>query len=99
MKRRTILFHRRFPNKRIAVTSLRRFYLKHGLRRKRIRMEKVMPPAARAVFVESCRNLLEKMRLVTRQGRLMVFLDEIVFTKLSLQKKEWSQPNENLSVN
>ena len=52
MKRRILLFHRHFPNKRISVTSLRKFYLKNGLRRKRIRMEKVMPPATRRVFVE-----------------------------------------------
>ena len=84
MKRRTILFHRRFTNKRIAVTSLRKLYLKHGLRRKRVRMEKVMPPAARARFVDECRNLVERLRLMTYQGRMIVFLDEIVFTKLSI---------------
>ena len=39
------------------------------------------------------------MKLVFRQGRLMVFLDEICFTKLAIQKKEWSRHNENLSVN
>ena len=27
LKERTVLFHRRFPDKRIAVTSLRRLYL------------------------------------------------------------------------
>jgi hypothetical protein len=84
MKRRTILFHRRFPNKRIAITSLRRLYLTHGLRRKRVRMEKVMPPAARAIFVDKCRDLVERMRLMAHQGRMIVFLDEIVFTKLSI---------------
>ena len=66
MKRRTILFHRRFPNKRIALTSLRKFYLKHGLRRKRVRMEKVMPEATRLVFVDQCRNLVERMGLMAR---------------------------------
>jgi len=42
MKQRTVLFHRQFPNKRIAVTSLRRLYLHHGIRRKKVRLEKVM---------------------------------------------------------
>ena len=37
MKTRTIRFHRQFPDKRIAVTSLRRLYLKHGIRRKKVR--------------------------------------------------------------
>ena len=42
MKQRTVLFHRRFTDKRIAVTSLRRLYLRHGIRRKKVRLEKVM---------------------------------------------------------
>ena len=37
MKQRTVYFHRQFTNKRIAVTSLRRLYLKHGLRCKKVR--------------------------------------------------------------
>ena len=44
MKMRTILFHRQFPDKRIAVTSLRRLYLKHKVKRKKVRQEKSLPP-------------------------------------------------------
>ena len=43
MKKRTVYFHRKFVNKRIAVTSLRRLYLQHGIRCKKVRQEKVMP--------------------------------------------------------
>jgi hypothetical protein len=43
LKRRTILFHRQFPDKRIAVTSLRRLYLRHNIKRKKVRQEKHMP--------------------------------------------------------
>ena len=50
MKERTVLFHRRFPDKRIAVTSLRRLYVKHKVRRKRVRHEKVLPPGLRAQY-------------------------------------------------
>ena len=38
MKQRTVLFHRRFPDKRIAITTLRRLYLRHGIRCKKVRM-------------------------------------------------------------
>ena len=31
MKQRTIMFHRKFTDKRIAVTSLRRLYLRNGI--------------------------------------------------------------------
>ena len=44
MKMRTTLFHRQFPDKRIAVTSLRRLYLKHKVKRKKVRQEKYLPP-------------------------------------------------------
>ena len=42
MKQRTILFHRRFTDKRIAITTLRRLYLKSGIRCKKVRLEKTM---------------------------------------------------------
>jgi len=42
MKQRAVLFHRRFTDKRIAVTSLRRLYLRHGIRCKKVRLEKTM---------------------------------------------------------
>ena len=37
LKERTILFHRKFPNKKIAVTSLRCLYLKNRVKRKAVR--------------------------------------------------------------
>ena len=37
LKERAKLFHRKFPNKKIAPTSLRRLYLKHKVRRKAVR--------------------------------------------------------------
>ena len=37
LKQRCKLFHRQFVNKKIAVTSLRRLYLKHGIKRKAVR--------------------------------------------------------------
>ena len=46
MRERVVLFHRQFPNKRIAPTSLRRFYLKNAVRRKKVRQEKSMPLSA-----------------------------------------------------
>ena len=49
-----MLFHRRFPDKRIAVTTLRRLYLRHGIRRKRVRLEKTMTQRVRKNFVQNC---------------------------------------------
>ena len=98
MKERTVLFHRQFPDKRIAVTSLRRLYLKHKIRRKRVRHEKVLPAGLRANYAEKCRALLAELEWVENENRTVVFLDEINFTKLSLSRTEWSARNSNLSV-
>ena len=51
MLKRTVFFHRQFTNKRIAVTSLRRLYLRHGIKCKKVRQEKFMPYSARKDFV------------------------------------------------
>ncbi len=62
MRQRTILFHRWFPDKRIAVTSLRRLYLRHGIRCKKVRLEKTMTQRVRRNFEQNCQNLLAQMR-------------------------------------
>ena len=98
MKERTVFFHRQFPDKRIAVTSLRRLYLKHKIRRKRVRHEKVLPPGLKAQYAAKCTELLAELEWEENEGRTIVFLDEINFTKLSLSRTEWSAKNSNLSV-
>ena len=40
LKEKTVLFHRKFTDKRVSVTSLRRLYLKNGIKRKKVRLEK-----------------------------------------------------------
>ena len=98
LKRRTILFHRQFPYKRIAVTSLRRLYLKNGIKRKKVRQEKHMPAHARADFQRKCRNLLNEIDGAKHEGRKFIYLDEINFTKRSVALREWSGKNSNLTI-
>ena len=57
LKERVILFHRKFPNKRIAVTSLRRLYQQKKIKRKVVRQEKVKPPHIREAFDQKRRKL------------------------------------------
>ena len=92
------MFHRQFTNKRIAVTSLRKLYLRNGIKRKKVRMEKVIPQKLKDNFAEQCQQLLNKLDQVKREGRKLVYLDEINFTKRSLKLVEWSGRSTNLSV-
>jgi len=98
MQQRAVLFHRRFPDKRIAITTLRRLYLRHGIRRKKVRLEKTMTQRVRRNFVQNCQRLLAEMEQAEREGRLLVFADEILFTKRALKLREWSAKNSNLAV-
>ena len=81
MKQRTVLFHRRFTDKRIAITSLRRLYLRHGIRCKKVRLEKSMTQRVRRNFGQFCMGLRAEMELAEREGRVLVFADETRFTK------------------
>ena len=98
LKQRTVRFHRQFTDKRIAVTSLRRLYLSHGVRRKKVRKEKVLPPRLKERYTEQCCAVLANIHAAKSSGRKLVYCDEIVFSKLALQTKEWSTKNTNLTV-
>ena len=52
MKERVQLFERKFPGKRISESKLRRLYLKHGVRRKEIKVKKLLPQSTVTNFVE-----------------------------------------------
>ena len=93
------MFHRQFTDKRIAVTSLRRLYLANGIKRKKLRQEKVLPGRLRADFAQRCQLLLDAIKQVKSEGRKLIYLDEINFTKRSLKMREWASKNTNLSVN
>ena len=98
MKQRTVLFHRRFPDKRIAITTLRRLYLRHGIRCKKVRLEKSMTQRVRRNFVQNCKDLLAEMEQAEREGRILVFTDETLFTKRAIKQREWSAKNTNLTA-
>ena len=98
LKERTVLFHRIYTDKRIAVTTLRRLYLRHGVRRKKVRQEKVLPGSMRAEFQQRCRTLLDKLAEVKARGLRLVWLDEVSFTKRSINMREWSGRNSNLTI-
>ena len=91
-------FHRQFTDKRIAVTSLRRLYLKHGIKRKKVRQEKTNPWKHRRGYAQECQQKLSQLTEAKNRGRLVVFLDETNFTKRSLQLREYSCKNSNLTV-
>ena len=98
LKERTVLFHRQFPDKRIAITSLRRLYLKNKIRRKKVRQDKFVPANQLAAYASKCEELLEQLKEAKKQQRKILYLDEVNFTKLAFESTNYSAKNTNLSV-
>ena len=84
--------------KRLAVTSLRRLYLKHGVKMKKVRQEKMMPMSQWKNFDEDRSEVVDKLQEARKEGRKVIFLDEICFTKRSFLGTCWSKKYENISV-
>jgi hypothetical protein len=72
--------------------------LKHGIRRKKVRQEKSDEYRTRADYKGKCWKLERDLMKARQEGRKLLFLDEICFTKLSLPNREWSKRNSNLTV-
>jgi hypothetical protein len=43
-------------------------------------------------------RVLDELGFAREKGLTIYYLDEIVFTKRNLNKREWSRPNSNISV-
>ena len=79
-KERCKLFHRIYPDKRIAITSLRRLYLKHKIKRKKVRQEKIKPGHVKATFEDQKYKKAGELDQARKKGHKILFLDEINFT-------------------
>ena len=93
LQERTVLFHRRFTDKRISTTSLR-----NGVRRKKVRQVKVRPPAVQIRLLFQCNDVLAQLREELVGPGKVIYVDETVFSKKALQLTEWSGPFSNLTV-
>ena len=93
-----MLFHRTFPDKRIAVTSLRKLYLRNGIKRKKVRQEKYKPGHVLINFNNRKRELIAALDQAAVEKRKLIFLDEICFTKRSFQSRDWSVKGDHQHV-
>jgi hypothetical protein len=68
LKERVVLFHRKFPNKRVSTEGLRRLYLKHRVKNKQVVQRKGMPQSTQATFEENREGILKDLALAERLG-------------------------------
>ena len=57
-----------------------------------------MPQRLKERYTEQCCAVLAKINEEKASGRKIIYCDEIVFSKVALQTKEWSVKNTNLTV-
>ena len=57
-----------------------------------------MPQHVRANFQERCEKVFTEIERAKREGRKLVYLDEVNFTKRSVLLREWSGKNTNLTI-
>ena len=99
LQERSTLFRRKFPNVKITRNILQRLYAKHKIRKKVVRMVKV-PPVDKTDEYEKLR-ITARNRLqvaVDRKARI-IFVDEVAFTKKTIQKRDYSNKYDNLKLN
>ena len=87
------MFHRKYPNKKISESGLRRLYLSNGIRQKQIKAEKRLSNRTISTFEFQKQEILKKLREAKQNGIPVLFCDEIAFTKRSLLMKTWSPRN------
>jgi transposase len=96
---RAQLFHRRFGEKKISPSTIRRIYLKHKIRFKNIKRGKreidFTEPHYRSLF-NRMHSLLKQMRESNTQ---VIYLDETMFTFSTFRAKGWAHNRDRIRVN
>ena len=60
IKDRCALFHAQFKDKVIAATTLARFYKKHGVKRKRVKLAKELSLKAQEDFYDNKQRIIDQ---------------------------------------
>ena len=65
---------------------------------KKVRQEKIMPLSQWQNFDQDRSEVVNKLEEAKKEGRKLIFLDEICFTKRSFLGTCWSKKHENIAV-
>ena len=98
MGERTQMFSSKFTDKKLSKTTLYRLYKKHGIKRKRILVEKTISDYQKLHFNENKENVIKGLNHAKEADLPVVYLDEIVFSKSSIKRETWMNKNVNFST-
>ncbi len=88
------MFHRKFPDRRIALHVMAHVMKQAGMKKKVIVIGKI--PARRTLriseFEEKVVNLSNQIKSIQEKGSHLVFVDEAIFTARGYQQSAWALP-------
>lgn len=80
----------------MSAAHLSKLYKKSGIRRKAIRVMKYIPPSTQRIIPELTRIFLAELETARANGSHVCFTDEIMFTRSTNSKLEFSGPKINI---
>ncbi len=95
---RAKLFHRAYPNKTITPSMLQHLYRRCNVSRKVVRHCKALQPTGLPDFAELKADLIAQMDQATSKGKLIIYLDETIFTSKTVQTREYSCKGQNITI-
>ena len=98
LKERCIMFHRHFGNHRINPTLLRKFYLQHKIKKKKIKWVKHINPDKEQEYEEWRINIKQELEDLRKEHYRIIFLDEAVFTTKTIRSVEYTANRQPLRV-
>ena len=90
IEKRALDFMKHFPDKKICTTKLRGIYLKHKIRRKKIKVTKLIDDKLRRRIKKLTAQSAEKLSEMISRGSRIVYVDETMVTKSTMPTHEWS---------
>lgn len=98
LEARCVLFHRQFTDKFIKPWRLRAVYRANGIKQKVVNVRKMPVKANDGRYLPMIETMRLNMQSAVDAKKKIIFLDEIVFTKSSNTRTEWSSRTNNITT-
>ena len=93
-----MLYHRKFPHKKISTRKLCEFYKRHSIRRKVITKYKSPPADSKQRYDQIHRVALAALQSAWSAKEKVVYVDEVVFTKHTMPRLDYQIKHVNQTV-
>ena len=93
-----MLFKRRWPEDHITSHKLRKLYKKYMIRQKMLRYCKLPLESRDERIYDAAMILQRRVKYCTEAGFRIIMLDEMMVTKSTFPKVEWSLPNKPMCL-